>query len=69
MKKYHFIARQKINNPSTMKIHDDEGLKALDSYYEEWVISNTAESIEILLSRFEKNHPELAGWDIEINTI
>lgn len=34
MKRYRLIARQQIINPQTHRVHDDEGLKALDGYWE-----------------------------------
>lgn len=33
MKSYRLIARQQIINPQTHRVHDDEGLKALDGYW------------------------------------
>ena len=35
MKQIKVIARERITDPSTKKIHTDEGLRALDGYYEE----------------------------------
>lgn len=34
MKRYRLIARQQIINPQTHRVHDDEGLKALDGYWQ-----------------------------------
>ena len=37
MKLIKVIARERIIDPSTKKIHTDEGLRALDGYYEETI--------------------------------
>lgn len=69
MKTIKIVARQKIINPNTMQIHDDAGLKALDGYYEEILEVSDQVDIVKIAQNFEKNHPELSGWNIQIEEI
>ena len=40
MKKYRIIARQRIIDPKTKRVHDDFGLMALNGYYEDIIEIN-----------------------------
>ena len=58
MKKYKLIARQRIINPQTKSIHNDEGLKALNGYWESSVYSfndsvDTSEIYRKLVNEYE----------------
>ncbi len=64
LKRIKIVARQMI-----IGIHNDDGLKALDGYYEEILeIINKFDPIRIV-ENFEKEHPEFASWDIQIEEV
>ena len=66
MKKIRIIARQMIINPSTGKVHTDEGLRALNGYFED--IKEVEETYDIipLILQYEELYPEIKGWDFQI---
>ena len=66
MKKYRIIARQRIIDPKTNRIHDDFGLMALNGYYEDTIeLGEPIDKIMFSL-QFELDHPEYRGWNLQI---
>ena len=66
MKKIKLIARQMIINPSTGKVHSDEGLRALNGYFEDIKeVDETYDEISLIL-QYEEVYPEIKGWDFQI---
>ena len=66
MKKVKIIARQRIINFAESGIHSDEGLRALDSYFEvEKVVNEDSEKLSLII-QLEEQNPEIKGWDFEI---
>jgi hypothetical protein len=66
MKKIGIIARQRIIDPRTMKVHSDAGLRALNGYYEDVVIVEESFDKTSFILQYEEDHPELKGWDFQI---
>ena len=66
MKRIAVIARQRIIDPKTWKIHTDEGLRALNSYYEDIVIVEEPFDETTFILQFEAEHPELRGWNFQL---
>lgn len=66
MKKYRIIARQRIVDPKKRRIHDDFGLMALNGYYEDIIESDEPFDESVGFLRFEQEHPECRGWDIQV---
>lgn len=69
MKKVRIIARQMIISPETGEVHSDEGLRALNGYYEDIIqVPETYDSTRIVLN-FENEHPEFYGWNFQIQEL
>lgn len=66
MKTIKIIAREKIINPHTGNVHSDEGLRALDGYFEEIQKVEDKYNSTSLILQYEELHPELKGWDFQI---
>lgn len=66
MKKIRIIARQRIINPHTMKVHDDNGLRALNGYYEDVITVEVPFYETSFVLQFEEAHPELKGWNFQL---
>ena len=66
MKKIKIIAREKIINLRTGNVHSDEGLRALDGYFEEIHEVEDKYNSTSLILQYEELHPELKGWDFQI---
>lgn len=67
------IARKRIINPATMKIHDDQGLFALDGILygklrECSPSDDDAEIMQLLINEFEADHPDFFADDYELVT-
>lgn len=69
MKRMAVIARQRIIDPKTMKIHTDEGLRALNGYYEDVVTVEEPFDETSFILQFEEEHPELRGWNFQLSKI
>ena len=69
MKKYRIIARQRIIDPKTKRVHDDFGLMALNGYYEDVVTVEEPFDETSFILQFEEEHPELRGWDFQLSEI
>lgn len=67
MKKIKLIARERIINPATGKCHSDEGLMALNGYYETapFEVVDDFDPNTIVL-KFEEKHPEYHSWNYQI---
>ena len=63
------VARQKIVNPSTNKIHNDEGLMALDGYAEEYIEVSDEFDANNLIDDFLSKNPNFVGCSIQIESI
>lgn len=69
MKKICIVAKERIINPSTGKIHSDDGLRALDGYFEDVIeVDDNYNEISLLL-QYEEEHPEIKGWNFQITEI
>lgn len=68
MQKIKIIGRQKIINTSTGKIHDDDGLKALNGYIEKDIFYS-GENIDKIIDEIISKHPDFANADYEIEII
>ena len=69
MKKINIIARQRIIDPYTRKVHNDDGLRALNGYFEDVVtVDEPFDEITFVL-KYEETHPELKGWNFQIAEI
>ena len=69
MKKIRIIAREKIFNPNTGKRHSDEGLRALNGYFEDIVeLNDNYDKISLIL-KYEEMYPRISGWDFQIEEI
>ena len=66
MKKIRIIARQRIINPHTMKVHDDNGLRALNGYYEDVITVEVPFDETSFVLQFEEAHPEIKGWNFQL---
>lgn len=66
MKHIKLVARQKIINPSTGEIYDDNGLRALNGYYEKVIEIDDSSDVRTVVSDYLDKHPELNGFDIKI---
>ncbi|MBO5938444.1 MAG: hypothetical protein J6Q82_02970 [Clostridia bacterium] len=69
MKRISIIARQRIINPHTMKVHNDNGLKALNGYFEDIVVVDEPFNETTFILQYEEKHQELKGWDFQIKEI
>lgn len=71
MKQYRLIARQRLINPSTKRLYDDEGLKALDAFWASPVyeyedsIHKTVIANE-LIEKYEKLPEAMSNCDYEL---
>ena len=67
MKHIKIIARQRIIDPYTGKIHNDQGLMALNGYYESEIIEveDSYDKNTVILN-FEGLHPEIKADTYEI---
>lgn len=69
MSKFKLIAFKPIFNYQTQKNHSIEGLKALNSYYEDVIdAEENADKVSLVLY-YEETHPELKGWNFRIGKI
>ncbi|NCB43532.1 MAG: hypothetical protein EOM59_13080 [Clostridia bacterium] len=66
MKKIRVIARERIINPETWKVHNDVGLMALDGYYENVFQVDETYNKTMFILELEEKHPELKGRSFEI---
>ena len=66
MKKYRIIARQRIIDPKTKRVHDDFGLMALNGYYEDIIEMNEPIDEIMFHLQFEQDLPEYKGWNLQI---
>lgn len=74
MKRVRIIARKQIYKGATNKIHDDEGLKALDGYFEGniWEVDDNFDETalrEKLIDEFEKNNPDIINFEYELKIL
>jgi len=69
MKKYRIIARQRIIDPYTKRMHDDKGLMALNGYFEDVITVEDELDRVMFILQFEEVHPEFKGWNWEITEI
>lgn len=67
MKHIRIIARQCIIDPHTGKLHNDQGLMALNGYYESEIIKveDSYDKNTVILD-FEKSHPDVKADTYEI---
>lgn len=66
MKTVKVIARDQIINPATGKIYDDEGLHALDGYFEKDVNVKEPYDEIALVNNIRTKYPKTEYWDFEI---
>lgn len=66
MKRIRVIARERIINPSTMRIHTDAGLMALNGYWENIYEVEDDYSQTSFIDDLEGKNPELCGRDFQI---
>ena len=66
MKRIRVIARERIINPSTMRIHTDAGLMALNGYWESVYEVEDDYSQTSFIDDLEGKNPELCGRDFQI---
>ena len=66
MKTIKIIAREKIINPRTGNVHSDEGLRALDGYFEDIKEVEDKYNGTSLILQYEELYPEIKGWDFQI---
>lgn len=66
MKKIGIIARQRIIDSTTKKIHNDDGLRALNGYFEDVVLVEEPFDETTFVLKYEEDHPELKGWSFQI---
>lgn len=69
MKTLKIVAREAIINPSTNKIHDDDGLKALGGYYEKIIKVEDEYDIATVINDFCVENPNFKDSNIEIKVI
>lgn len=70
MKYIKIIARQRIINPHTGKSHSDQGLMALNGYYESEIIEvGDFYDKTTVISEFENLHPEVKADIYEIREV
>lgn len=65
--KIKIVGRANIINPRTHKIHDDEGLRALDGFFESPVLeveSMDDKRIKDIIEDMETQHPQLDNFEI-----
>lgn len=66
MKKIKTIARQMIINPNTGKVHSDEGLRALNGFFEDTKdVADNYDKLSLVL-QYEELYLEIKGWDFQI---
>lgn len=70
LKKVKIIARSRIfTDANRYNVLDDLGLKALDGYYAESIDVEDNDNLISIAEKFEKEHPELSGWNIQIEEL
>lgn len=69
MKKIRVIARERIINPRTGKVHTDAGLMALNGYYENLFEVDDAYNTTMFILGLEERNPELMGRAFEITEV
>ena len=69
MKKIRVIARERIINPETWKVHTDAGLMALNGYYENVFEVDDAYNKIMFILELEEKHSELKGRSFEITEL
>lgn len=68
MRKIKVIARANIIS-KTGEIHSDEGLRALDGYFEDTLSVEDNYDIKSLVDLYEEKYPKIQGWDFEIKVL
>lgn len=69
MKKIRVIARERIINPETRRVHNDAGLMALNGYYENvFQVDETYNETKFILE-LEEKYPELKGRSFQITEL
>jgi len=66
MKKIKVIARERIINPETWRVHNDSGLMALNGYYENVFQVDETFNQTMFILELEEKFPELKGRSFEI---
>lgn len=66
MKKIRVIARERIINPETRRVHNDAGLMALNGYYENVFQVDEAYNKTMFILELEEKFPELKGRSFEV---
>lgn len=67
MKHIKIIARQHIIDPYTGKLHNDQGLMALNGYYESEIIEvEDSYDKNTVIINFKKSHPDIKADNYEI---
>ena len=70
LKKVRIIARSIIFTDANRCNHlDDLGLKALGGYHAENIDAEDDDNLISIAEKFEKEHPELSGWNIQIEEL
>lgn len=74
MKKYKLIVRQRIINPRTKMVHDDEGLKALDGYRESLVYTFPDDTdpetvLSNLIEEYERSPEAMPNCEYELKAL
>lgn len=70
MKKVRIIARSRIfTDANHCNGLADLGLKALDGYHTENIDAEDDDDLISIAEKFEKEHPELSGWNIQIEEL
>ncbi len=67
MKGVKITARQNIIDSKTNKLHNDQGLKTLDGYFESelYVVEDPYDK-DLLIDEFKKMHPEIKADTYEV---
>jgi hypothetical protein len=69
MKKIRVIARERIINPETRRIHNDAGLMALNGYYENVFQVDETYNETMFILELEEKYPELKGRSFQITEL
>jgi len=69
MKKIKIIAREMIINPTTGRVHSDDGLRVLNGYFED--IKEVAENYDklSLILQYEEQYPGIKGRNFQITEV
>ena len=66
MKTVKVIARDRIINPATGERYDDEGLRALNGYFEDYFHLKEPYNEIALVNEIRTKYPKTEYWDFEI---